>query len=386
MWLKMGALRITLSSFVILCFTVAVARGAEVVSECSFPAIYNFGDSNSDTGAISAAFLPIPAPYGELFFKKPAGRDCDGRLVIDFIAERLKLPYLSAYLNSIGSDYRHGANFATGGSTIQKPNETIYQYGISPFFLGMQVSHYDQFRERTGELYKQAKSELDRSKLPRPEDFPKALYTFDIGQNDLSMGFRAMTMDQLKQALPGIVGEFASAITHLYQNGARYFWVHNTGPIGCMPVAVMYYKNPAPGFLDQFGCAHQQNEMAAEFNRQLKDRVMKLRTELPEAAIIYVDMHSAKYGLIKNAKNQGFADPMKPCCGNHTNGANVWCGTKGYVNNAEIFGGACSNPNHVISWDGVHYSQAANKWFADHILSGSLSDPLIPVTRACLKH
>ena len=54
---------------------------------CSFPAIYNFGDSNSDTGGISAAFEPIRTPYGEGFFLKPAGRDSDGRLIIDFIGK-----------------------------------------------------------------------------------------------------------------------------------------------------------------------------------------------------------------------------------------------------------------------------------------------------------
>lgn len=54
-------------------------------SGCHFPAIYNFGDSNSDTGGLSAAFGQAGAPSGETFFHQPAGRYCDGRLVIDFI-------------------------------------------------------------------------------------------------------------------------------------------------------------------------------------------------------------------------------------------------------------------------------------------------------------
>lgn len=75
-----------LTGFLVLCFLSA--RGAKSsLPDCSFPAIYNFGDSNSDTGGISAAFLPIQAPYGEAFFHKPAGRDSDGRLVIDFIGK-----------------------------------------------------------------------------------------------------------------------------------------------------------------------------------------------------------------------------------------------------------------------------------------------------------
>lgn len=91
----------------------------------------------------------------------------------------------------------------------------------------------------------------------------------------------------------------------MYEKGARAFWIHNTGPIGCLPVATFYILNPQPGFLDQFGCIKGQNDMAVEFNRQLKDRVNKLRAELPLAALTYVDVYTAKYGLISNTKNQG---------------------------------------------------------------------------------
>lgn len=353
---------------------------------CNFPAIYNFGDSNSDTGAISAAFLPIPAPYGQSFFRRPAGRDSDGRLLIDFIAERVGLPYLSAYLNSIGTNFRHGANFATGGSAIRRQNETIFEYGISPFSLDIQIAHFDQFKARTGYLYDQAKKPSDRYNLPRREDYSKALYTFDIGQNDLSVGFRKMSFDQLRAAIPDILGQFATAVKHLYQQGARSFWIHNTGPIGCLPVAVMYIRNPQPGFLDQNGCIKAQNDVAVEFNKQLKDTVTLLKEQLPQASLTYVDLYSAKYGLISNAKNQGFANPLQICCGYHHDDGHIWCGNKGNVNNTEVFGASCSNPQSYVSWDGVHYSEAANKWFANHVLNGSLSDPPTPISQACYKH
>lgn len=70
-----------------LLFTVTTA--VSVQPTCTFPAIYNFGDSNSDTGGISAAFEPIRDPYGQGFFHRPAGRDSDGRLTIDFIGKKL---------------------------------------------------------------------------------------------------------------------------------------------------------------------------------------------------------------------------------------------------------------------------------------------------------
>ncbi|KAK4477362.1 hypothetical protein RD792_016583 [Penstemon davidsonii] len=366
-------------------------RRIRAAPPCEFPAIYNFGDSNSDTGGISAAFWPISSPHGASFFGRPAGRISDGRLIIDFIAEHLGLPYPSPYLDSIGTNFGHGANFATGGSTIRRQNETIYENGISPFSLDIQIVQFDQFKERTNELYHQANNHLEKSKLPRPQDFSKALYTIDIGQNDLVIGFRKLTMPQLRGAIPDTVDQFAAAVTHLYQQGARAFWIHNTGPIGCLPAASMYFTNANPtatatGFLNKYGCIRAQNSVAVEFNKQLKNRVTKLRVDLPRAALTYVDIYSAKYDLIQNATTYGFMDPLKICCGIHDNKVNVWCGQRVMINGSEVIGASCGSPETYISWDGVHYSQAASHWIANHILNGSFSDPPIPIAHACLKH
>lgn len=71
------------------------------------------------------------------------------------------------------------------------------------------------------------------------------------------------------------------------------------------------------------------------------------------------------------------------CCGYHENYDHIWCGQKGLVNKTEVFGGVCKEPAAAVSWDGVHYAEAANQWVANHILKGSLSDPPIPITHAC---
>jgi len=60
-----------------------------------------------------------------------------------YAAEDLKLPYLSAYLNSVGSNYRYGANFAAGGASIRPRG------GWSPFDLGIQVDQFIQFKSHT---------------------------------------------------------------------------------------------------------------------------------------------------------------------------------------------------------------------------------------------
>ena len=76
----------------LLCFSFALVfsftflpNPVSPLSPCSFPAVFNFGDSNSDTGGLSAAFGKAPSPNGETYFGAPAGRFSDGRLIIDFI-------------------------------------------------------------------------------------------------------------------------------------------------------------------------------------------------------------------------------------------------------------------------------------------------------------
>lgn len=83
----MGFSNIALALGVSVALVLSVVAGLDVTGlrPCDFPAVYNFGDSNSDTGGISAAFEPIGEPYGVSYFKRPAGRGSDGRLIIDFI-------------------------------------------------------------------------------------------------------------------------------------------------------------------------------------------------------------------------------------------------------------------------------------------------------------
>ena len=58
------------------------------------------------------------------------------------------LPLLSPYLQSVGSDFRHGANFATLASTALLPNTSVFVTGISPFSLTIQLRQMKEFRDR----------------------------------------------------------------------------------------------------------------------------------------------------------------------------------------------------------------------------------------------
>lgn len=90
-----------------------------------FKKIFAFGDSFTDTGNTGNADGPSGfghvsnPPYGMTFFHHPTNRYSDGRLVIDFVAESLSLPYLPPYrtLSKGGSRATYGVNFAVAGST-----------------------------------------------------------------------------------------------------------------------------------------------------------------------------------------------------------------------------------------------------------------------------
>ncbi|CAL1391824.1 unnamed protein product [Linum trigynum] len=123
---------------------------------------------------------------------------------------------------------------------------------------------------------------------------------------------------------------FSSAKSQqLYKEGAKFFWVHNTGPLGCLPYSVIY--NSDPNNLDGNGCVKSRNNAAQEFNRQLERKLSQLKEQLPHSSFTYVDVYSAKYRLISTAENQGFVHPMEFCCGSYY-GYHIDCGKKAVVN------------------------------------------------------
>ncbi|RDX64152.1 hypothetical protein CR513_57323, partial [Mucuna pruriens] len=192
------------SSLVLLSIASTILNPVMAAKHCDFPAIFNFGASNADTGGLAASLLAVTAPYGDTFFHRPVGRFSDGRIIIDFIAESFGVPYLGPYLDSLGTNFSHGANFATAGSTI-RPLQGLAQLKFSPFNLGIQYTQFKRFKSKTQFIRDQGG--VFATLMPREEYFPEALYTFDIGQNDLTAGFL-----QVNASVPDIVRTFTSNI------------------------------------------------------------------------------------------------------------------------------------------------------------------------------
>ncbi|CAN1132155.1 GDSL esterase/lipase At1g54790 [Linum perenne] len=311
------------SSFLLLADGNALAR---------YPAVFNFGDSNSDTGGLAAGVgFPVGFPYGQTYFHKPSGRFSDGR----------------------APNFKRGANFATGGSTI-----VVNANAISPFTFGVQVAQFVKFKARVLEL-------------------------LATGQNDLHLAFIAnATEDQVIASIPKLISEFKTGIEKLYNMGAKNFWIHNTGPLGCLASAIAQTtagggggnKTKSSDDLDQFGCLASRNRASAAFNTHLNHLCTNLISQFPDINLTYVDVYSVKLDLIANYTGYGFKEPIAACCGYGGPPLNydsrVTCGATVNINGSAVTANLCNRPSEYVNWDGIHYTEAANLFVAQRLISG----------------
>ncbi|KAG1326087.1 GDSL esterase/lipase LIP-4 [Cocos nucifera] len=342
---------------------------ALVESKCvSNPVLFNFGDSNSDTGGSAAGLGNVfPLPDGRVFFHRSTGRLCDGRLIIDFLCESLNTSYLSPYLESLGSNYSNGADFAVAGAATQP-------YSTNPFSLNTQVRQFLRFKSRSLELISQGIEGLINK-----EGFQKALYAIDIGQNDLSGAFGGnSTYDQVIAKIPNFISQIKNAVKTLYANGGKNFWIHNTGPLGCLPEKLSLPRKDDSS-LDPYGCLVPFNNAAKEFNAQLSSICNELSSELKDANIIYIDIFAIKYDIVANYTKYGFESPVVVCCGYggppYNFDPNIRCGNPS--------SNVCADGSKYISWDGVHYTEDANAMVASKILTTDYSKPSVKFEHFC---
>ncbi|KAG0483417.1 hypothetical protein HPP92_011501 [Vanilla planifolia] len=341
----------------------------------NYPAIFNFGDSNSDTGDLVAGLgEKLDPPNGQTYFKRPTGRFCDGRLIVDFLMDAMDLPFLNAYLDSVGApSFSKGCNFAAAGSSILPATAT----SVSPFSFGIQVAQFLHFKDRVNQLL--SKGNKFKKYIPLANSFSQGLYMFDIGQNDLAGAFYSKSEDQIVASIPTILLEFETWLKELYDlGGARRFWIHNTGPLGCLAQNVARFGKD-PSKLDELGCVSSHNRVSKLFNLQLHALCVKLQNQFADANFTYVDIFTIKSDLIANYSRYGFEHPIAVCCGYGGPPLNyddqIRCGQTKIVNGSSVTANGCNDTADYVSWDGIHYTDAANQHISSQVLTGKFSDP-----------
>uniref|UniRef100_A0A0E0DMD9 GDSL esterase/lipase n=1 Tax=Oryza meridionalis TaxID=40149 RepID=A0A0E0DMD9_9ORYZ len=359
--------------------------------------------------------IHIAAPEGRAYFHHPTGRLSDGRVILDFIfgmeratldrttrtarlpapgtrharggvadtwqpsalcdptyrspldhGESLNTHHLSPFMRPLGADYNNGVNFAIAGSTAT-PGETT-------FSLDVQLDQFIFFKERCLESIERGEDAPIDSK-----GFENALYTMDIGHNDL-MGVLHLPYDEILRKLPPIVAEIRKAIETLHKNGAKKFWIHGTGALGCLPQKLAT-RGEIDRDLDEHGCITRINNVAKRFNKLLSETCDDLRLQFASSTIVFVDMFAIKYDLVANHTKHGIEKPLMTCCGHGGPPYNYDPKKSCTANDKDL----CKLGEKFISWDGVHFTDAANEIVASKVISGEFSIPRIKLTASVVR-
>ncbi|GMI63742.1 Guard-cell-enriched GDSL Lipase 2 [Hibiscus trionum] len=348
-------------------FVVVVETGINPLANGCFTSVFSFGDSLTDTGNLleislsESKKLPPSAflPNGRTFFHRPTWRRCDGRLVIDFIAEALGIPFLQASFgakNRKSVKFEKGLNFAVAGATALNSSFLKGNIGIHDRNTG--VSFADELNSFKDLLPYLCSSSSDCKLLLRNS----LIVMGEIGGNDYKHAFeQGINMEKIRHLVPLVVDIVSSAINELVELGAVTFLVPGSFPIGCSPDLLTNFQgsnNPSTG------CLTWLNQFSQHHNGLLQKELEKLRNHHPDINIVYADYYNTTMRFYHSPKQFGFKETVKACCGSggpYSYNSSRSCGYPPLKT-------SCNNPSSYVSWDGIHYTEAANKWLANAVL------------------
>ncbi|CAL4966103.1 unnamed protein product [Urochloa decumbens] len=345
-----------------------------------YASIFCLGDSFIDTGNNPAVFgwykITDPVtrlPYGSTFFNRPTGRNCDGRLIVDFIAEGLKLPFVPPYLGppfgspsqTSNGTFRHGASFAVGGATALDA-EFYHSRGIPPgptkFPLNTSLSVQLEWLES------HLKPSLCNTTKECEELFGRSLFfvgEFGVNDYQFAIGGKMKDADIRSDVVAPIQEAIRQAIERLIKLGVKTLVVPGVIPLGCSPMILSIFPEPDPTRYDSSGCIERHNELARHHNTMLQKSLDEIRGKHPGVKIIYADFFGTILEMIESPPKFGFRkDILQVCCGGpgkHNYNMTVPCGDKKAT--------TCSHPSASVYWDGIHFTEAANRHVASSWLS-----------------
>ncbi|KAK3154534.1 hypothetical protein QOZ80_2BG0191770 [Eleusine coracana subsp. coracana] len=353
-------------------------------------AIYNFGDSLSDTGnllregdASGVLQYTTGLPYGSTI-GGATGRCSDGYLMIDFLAKDLGLPLLNPYLNK-DADLKHGANFAVAGATALDAVALARRGVVVPHTsssLGVQLEWFKEFMSANNTK----SSQEIREKLAQ-----SLVMVGEIGGNDYNYAFQAnkplaggernlynfgrMVTGAVEAMVlvPEVVRSITSAARELLDMGATRLVIPGNFPLGCVPSYLSAANEKDPAAYDSNGCLIGLNLFAQMHNVLLQEQIRELRAAYPAATIAYADYFYAYVQMLRDAGKTGFdkGSVMKACCGTGGGAYNVdmdrMCGAPGTT--------VCARPDQYLSFDGVHLTQRAYRVMTDLLYHKGFASP-----------
>ncbi|CAM0908264.1 unnamed protein product [Alopecurus aequalis] len=323
-----------------------------------YDSIFSFGDSFTDTGNDIVVFpankLVTPAaaaPYGITFFHRATGRNSNGRLIIDFIAKELKLPFVPPFL-SHNRSFCRGANFAVAGATAQ--DAVVFRDIPGVGKLVLNTSWSMQLR-----WFESLKPSLRRPKCAGL--FQRSLFFVgEFGFNDYSFAVFGKTIPQLRSMVPDVVKTISAAVEVLIKQGARTVVVPGIAPLGCTPPNLAFFPSADPaGYEPRTGCLKDLNQVAVRHNLLLQNSLKRVRKNHPSVAVVYADFYTPVIQMVESPAKFGLRrDVLRCCCGGggkYNFNISAGCGMPGAT--------VCDDPSAYLFWDG-HFTEKAYRYIA----------------------
>lgn len=276
----------------------------------TFSSIYVFGDSLSDTGNVfnSSGNTFPPPPYFN-------GRFSNGPNWIDDLAQKLDLTSPTPITKVLaGVSPTDGINFAFGGATTGEANT------VSSALPGLS--------QEIG---------LFTNSIPTGVSAdPKALYIIWAGGND----YLPTTSSFVPYTQPNTtLNNLSSAVTSLYNDGARNVMVVNLSDLGKTPLALS---------TDQLipGTSARLNTLTLEHNSGLQQEIQGLSQSLTGINLRSLDVNSLFNQATAPNNPYGFENVTTPCFNSST-------------------GSVCSDPSKFLFWDQIHPTTGVYQIIAD---------------------
>ncbi|XP_060171398.1 acetylajmalan esterase-like [Lycium barbarum] len=330
-------------------------------TKCCITSLYQLGDSIADAGnviRIPNAHVQARAwglPYGETFFKKPTGRFSDGRIIADYIASALSLPFLNPYLDKSGVSFSQGANFAVAGATaLNNSFWATRKVPLVPFNVPL-PAQLEWFKSHLQSTCGTHCAQTLRNSLIVLGEFGGVDYWNSLARN--------MGEPEVRTYVPVVIDGILSAIRDMIQLGATRILVPGVFPFGCLSGYLTRFPNSNPNAYDQFGCLRFYNRFATYHNTKLKKALANLQCEFPHAKIVYGDYYGAFRTIFRFAPWLGFntSTLVSPCC--RCCGGAGQCVTPG--------DGLCPNPTQYVNWDGLHLTDEAYHRISDIVIKNA---------------
>uniref|UniRef100_A0ACD6AH69 Uncharacterized protein n=1 Tax=Avena sativa TaxID=4498 RepID=A0ACD6AH69_AVESA len=377
----------------LLCISILSVLLASVVEPAissslqRYESIFSFGASFADTGngnlVLAGSSITNPAahpPYGQTFFGHPTGRRSDGRLIIDFVAQQLGLPFLPPSL-SHNASFSQGANFAVMGSTALHVGffrDIPAAHPILNTSSSVQLQWFESLKPSLCSpaqgnhplpnlytvwliiLYIHGDSKLAPRFAVCPLElgfFDKSLFFMgEFGTNDYRYyTFSGMTPSQVRSIVPDVV----RAIVETTQ-GATTVVVPGVPPLGCFPPALELFSSADPAdYEHRTGCLKEFNDLAAHHNSLLQETLQIVRTNHPNVVLVYADFFTPIIEMVESPRKFGFIQDVLRCCcgggGRYNFNMSASCGMPAAT--------VCNHPNMYLFWD-EHFTEAAYHYVA----------------------